>query len=329
MLRGESNTPILYACAKHQEQYFLVGSDLQGNTLSQTPLPSRGHGITIDQAHQQAVVFARRPDNYFIQFSPSTGEAINQYQIEAGKHFFGHGVFDQQGLLYVTEGDSESSQTRIGIYQLGKQIKKVGQLINDFGLGGHEIVMHPDDQHLILALGGIKTSGREKLNIDSMQPALLYIDKKTGQITQKISIDDHQLSIRHLGVNTKGIVAFACQYQGDEDIPSLIYRHQLGEKQATPLVASEETWLRFDDYIGSVAIDETKIVATSPRGGCFATWSIEDNKMHHIQPLNEVCGTLLYQNQETVSTGNGELNVTGKSRQTQWHWDNHMAIWLG
>jgi hypothetical protein len=325
---NDNNVPVLYASAKKGEQYFLVGSDLQGNTLSQFQLPSRGHGIAIDNKHSQAVIFARRPDNYFIHFSPITGKVINNYQIEAGKHFYGHGCYDQEGLLYVCEGISASSQTVIGIYQLGDKIKRIGEL-NDFGLGGHEIVMHPDNQHLILALGGIKTEGREKQNLETMQPALLYIDKVTGQVKQKITVDDHQLSIRHLAVNNKGVVAFACQYQGLDEIRALIYLHQLGAKQATALVAEEETWLRFDDYIGSIAINDSQIVATSPRGGCYATWLIEGNKLQKVQPLTDVCGTGLYHNKMTLSSGNGSLGLHEKMHQTEWHWDNHMAIWLG
>ncbi|WP_022940520.1 DUF1513 domain-containing protein [Psychromonas hadalis] len=323
-----NSAPILYACAKQQQQFFLVGSDLQGNTLSQFVLPTRGHGIAIDNIHQQAVVFARRPDNYLIQFDPATGKTINHYQIEAGKYFYGHGCFDQQGLLYVCEGESDSSQTSIGIYQLGDEITKIGEF-NGLGLGAHEIVMHPNNQHLILALGGIKTRGRKKTNLDTMQPALLYIDKTSGQVKQTITLENQQLSIRHLSVNKKGLVVFACQYQGLDELLPLVYQHQFGDQQASPLMGAEEQWLRFDDYIGSIAINEQQIIATSPRGNCYATWHISNKKLQKIQSLNDVCGAVYYHQKRVLSTGNGELGRVHNMQQTQWHWDNHMAIWLG
>ncbi|GLS89751.1 hypothetical protein GCM10007916_08180 [Psychromonas marina] len=339
---------IIYGCAKKQDQYYLVGCDLQGNTLNHFALPSRGHGIAIDNTHQQAVVFARRPDNYFIQFNPLTGSVINEYQIESGEHFLGHGCFDQQGLLYVCEADTDSSQTSIAVYQLNDKIKKIAEF-SGFGLGGHEIVMHPDNQHLILALGGIKTRGREKINLDTMQPALLYIDKMTGEVKQTLTLDDHLLSIRHLAVNQDGLVVFACQYQSIDnqsieaqypenqglatqsldELPALIYHHQLGKRQVSPLIANEETWLRFDDYIGSIAISEQKIVATSPRGNCYAVWDISDKKLQKIKPLTDVCGASFYQQKVALTTGNGEQGIVNNMQLTQWHWDNHMAIWLG
>lgn len=319
---------ILYACAKHEKNYFLVGSDLQGNTLSQFMLPTRGHGIAIDNIHQHAVVFARRPDNYLIQFDPVSGKALNHYQIKAGKHFYGHGCFDQQGLLYVCEGDSDSSQTSIGIYQLGDEITRIGEF-SGLGLGAHEIVMHPDNQHLILALGGIKTHGREKTNLDSMQPALLYIDKTSGQVKQTVTVADNQLSIRHLSVNKQGLVVFACQYQGIDELLPLVYYHQFGDQQAIPLMGAEEQWLRFDDYVGSIAINEQQIVATSPRGNCYATWLVSNKKLQKIHALNDVCGAVYDHQKVVLTTGNGELGRVQKMQVTQWHWDNHMAIWLG
>lgn len=319
---------ILYACAKQQDHYFLVGCDLQGNTLSQFSLPARGHGISIDNIHQQAVVFARRPENYFMQFDPLTGKVVSHYKIEAGKHFYGHGCFDKQGLLYVCEAESDSSQTCIAVYQLDDEIKKISEFTG-LGFGGHEVVLHPDNQHLILALGGIKTRGREKVNLDTMQPALLYIDKTSGQVKQKVTLDDHQLSIRHLAVNQNGLVVFACQYQGMDELPALIYQSQLGVNQAMPLMANEEDWLRFDDYIGSIAINDQQVVATSPRGNCYATWRLSDKTLQKIQPLNDVCGTVFQQQKIALSSGNGELGLVNKMQPTPWHWDNHMAIWLG
>lgn len=320
-----NNTTILYACAKKEQHYFLIGSNLQGETLSQFQLPARGHGIATDQINQQAVVFCRRPGDYFIHFDPHTGLPLKQYNISKEKLFYGHGCFDHQGLLYASEGLKESSEASIGVYRLGKKIEKI-DTFTGFGIGLHEIVSHPDGKHLILALGGIKTDKRKKLNLNTMKPQLIYINKNNGQIKQIIKLKNPQLSIRHLTVDKQGLVVFACQYQGEKELLPLIYTHQLGQKKAQTLNATEEQWLRFDDYIGSIAVSHNEIIATSPRGNCYAKWSKDNLNLIKIMSLNDACGVATNNSNFVLSSGSGEIGTLNKKQQTSWHWDNHMTV---
>lgn len=314
----------VFSCAQLAQRHHLICSDLQGQTLFNIPLPARGHGMTLAPNNEIAVVFARRPGQFMLSFDPATGQSINQYQMPSGRHCFGHGCFDNSGLLYASQGFTQDSAGVIGVYDVANNFKEV-RTLTGFGIGPHEILFHPDQQHLIVAVGGIQTHGRDKVNLATMAPSLVYLDKQTGAVVQSISLPDHLLSIRHLAVDEQGLVALACQYQGDEAINPLLYTHQLGQTDAMAVAGEEEEWLRFNDYLGSVAIYQDQIIATSPRGNCFAIWHKATRELISITPLTDVCGAApLTANGFVLTTGQGKLASKNSAVNTQWAWDNHL-----
>ena len=319
--------PRLFACAQQAQQHYLVCVDQQGETLFSIPLPARGHGMALHPSLPLGVVFARRPGQFMLAFDPLTGATLSQQQMAPDRHCYGHGCFDAEGLLYVSEGVSQNSAGVIAVYDPTNNFAQRAAFTG-FGIGPHEIVLHPDQQHLIVAVGGIQTDGRDDLNIATMAPSLVYLNKRTGALVQTVTLADHLLSIRHLAVDDQGLVALACQYQGDDAINPLLYTHQLGQEQARAVAGSEEDWLRFDDYLGSVAIDQDKIIATSPRGNCFAVWHKSTGALISITPLTDVCGAAALTAQGFVlTTGQGKLASKNSAINTQWSWDNHlMAI---
>lgn len=325
-------SPLLLSCARQGDGDYLLTYNLQGQQVSQYQLPHRGHGVapvpaTLPPNAASALVFGRRPGQYIAHVDCLNGQLIDQYTYPAGRHGYGHGTFDAQGLLYVSEGISSTSQGVIGIYQLkqGKLVRKAEWLLP--AIGPHEIVLHPNLRHLVVAVGGIHTRGRDKLNLDNMSPALLYIELASGEVKQTVTLAERQLSIRHLAAADDGQLVFACQDQAeDNDMLPLVYRHRLGQAHAVPLQAEPEQWLRFEQYVGSVAVQGQRVWASSPRGNCLASWDIRSGKLLGQQAMTDVCGIATGAQGVSFSAGNGHLHHQ-QTWLTPWHFDNHMAQW--
>src|SRR5690606_30904222 len=105
-----------------------------------------------------------------------------------------------------------------------------------YGVGPHELLLHPDGETLVIANGGIRTHpshDRDNLNVDTMQPSLAYVDRNTGALLEQhyMPADFHQSGIRHMDVNAEGLVVFVMQFEGEPfmEVP-LIGTHRRGEE---------------------------------------------------------------------------------------------------
>ncbi len=133
------------------------------------------------------------------------------------------------------------------------------------GIRLHELRLHPDGETLVVALGGIKTHpdyDRVKLNLDTMAPALLLMNRKTGAIQARFTPSHHPLSCRHLDVGPDGTVMASYQYQGPKwDTPTLIVHLNTttGEFSELALNADQRVGLRH--YTASIAIHPEQPVA--------------------------------------------------------------------
>ena len=158
---------------------------LDGNVLRELPLEGRGHDIALDRASGQAVVFARRPGSFALAFDIQDRREPVLFTTPANRHFYGHGVFSRDGrLLYATEHDNETRAGLIGVYDASGGYRRVGE-VPSYGIGPHEVILLADGKTLAVANGGIEThieTGREKLNLDSMQPSLAFVDAGTGRL---------------------------------------------------------------------------------------------------------------------------------------------------
>ena len=98
------------------------------------------------------------------------------------------------GLLYVTENDTVSLNGKVGIYDVSSAYKKIAEF-DSHGIGPHELIMHPDAETLIVANGGIKTeqASREELNLDTMHPSLVYLNRHTGQLLEQVTPEHNQI----------------------------------------------------------------------------------------------------------------------------------------
>jgi len=327
--RRDDPQPALIGCAIHKgSQFRAVVADAQGQAIHQLPLPARGHGVAIHPTLTHAVAFARRPGEFLMVFNYQNGELIKLQLAQPTRHFYGHGVYSNDGAwLYATEGEKATSRGIIGVYDVQHSYQKVAEF-SGFGIGPHEVIVMPDGR-LAIGVGGVHTFGREPLNVESMMPSLTYLSHQ-GEVLEQRILNDHHLSIRHLAHDGADTVLCGQQYRGQpEEYPPLVALHHQGG-ELIPLLAEPEQWARFNHYIASIAATDQWILATSPRGNCYGIWSKETLQLVELASLPDASGVVVQDQQFQVSSGAG-LVVNSPYPQPEMRtrsnvqWDNHWS----
>ena len=321
------------AYVDRQGRYGIALISEAGDLLHALPLPGRGHDIAFDPVTRRSVAFARRPGTFALVFD-HTGRAEPLTLVAApGRHFFGHGVFSPDGrLLYATENDIEATAGLIGVYDATDGFARIGEFPTH-GMDPHELLLMPDGRTLAVANGGIETHpdfGRAKLNLSTMKPSLVFLDRETGSLVEKheLSPDLHQLSIRHMDLDAGGRVWFGCQYEGPAlDRPPLVGTTRPGEEMA--LLGMPPDFLSgFRNYIGSVAANPAAgtVAFSSPRGNRLAVIDAATRKVVADRALTEVCGIAADRDFYLGTTGEGRIVCASGDGATlpNYVWDNHL-----
>jgi hypothetical protein len=304
-----------------------------GKVLHTVDLPDRGHDITFDPVSGRSVVFARQPGTFFVAFDLAGRTPPVTVQSVAGRHFFGHGVFSPDGaLLYATENDFDNAAGMVGIYDARSGFARIGEFPT-YGVGPHELLLLADGRTIAVANGGIETHpdfGRAKLNLPTMKPSYILVDRLTGDLSEKHELPPelHQLSIRHMDTDETGAVWFGCQHEGPAtERPALIGRAVRG-KDLQLVEMPEHVLSGFRNYIGSVAAnrDAGTVAVTSPQGNSFAVIEAASAKVVATQRLTEVCGIAPDQAGYVMTTGTGLIVEPGgrSSEEEDYVWDNHV-----
>lgn len=328
--RNRSQPALIGNALGNNKQYYTVVADWQGKAIFKLSLPERAHGVAISQESTMgfvdAVAFARRPGHFFQVFDYVTGEKKVLIDASPDRHFYGHGVFSQDGRwLLATEGIRNTSQGLIGVYDVAAGYQKVDEW-HGIGIGPHEII-RLDDGSYAVGVGGVHTQGREPLNLETMQPSLTRLSR-SGEIISQVGLSDKKLSIRHLGYNHDGVVLCGQQYRGEpDDYPALIAMQDVGGA-LTNLNAEPEEWARFNHYIASIAVVDDYVLATSPPGNCYGIWSISQNRLLELNSLTDASGAISHDGYFYISSGSGETIKrlpleNSLANQSHVLWDNH------
>lgn len=307
----------------------------RGDLIASIDLPDRGHDITVSREAGRGVVFARQPGTFAVVFDPAGREAPVTLTSVEGRHFFGHGVFSPDGrLLYATESDFEAAQGVIGIFDAVDGYRRIGEFPT-YGTGPHEMLLMPDGVTFVVANGGIETHpdfGRAELNIDTMDPSIVFVDRRDGRLVGQLRLDAalHQLSIRHMAIDGRGRVWFGCQYKG-----ALAHRPQLvgyatldGAIELIELPRGTLADLR--NYVGSVAVsaDGATVAVSSPEGDLLVAIDADGKRPVLVETLRNGCGLAADGMGFVATSGEGEMvGLNGAERERQrfeFLFDNHL-----
>jgi uncharacterized protein len=271
--------------------------DREGRIVRDFALSARGHDIALDRASGRAVVFARRPGTFAVGFELDGAASPQIFTAIEGRHFYGHGAFSEDGrLLYVSENDIANGRGVIGMYDVNAGYKRVGEF-SSHGVGPHEIILLSDGETLAVANGGIDTipdSGREALNLESMQPSLVFVNSRSGALIAKhqLAPEASRLSIRHLAADSAGRVWFGGQWEGDPSAsPELVgcAGPDCAIRLIAPAVAMGAT---LKGYIGSMAAsaDGRIVAASAPKAGRIIYIDAASGTVCGASDLKDGCG---------------------------------------
>ena len=323
------------ACQKADGSFGCAIFSERGEILSMIDLPDRGHDVTFDRTSRRAVAFARRPRTFAVVFDPQSGTTLQTITSTQGRHFFGHGFFSPDGkLLYATENEIETAAGLIGVYDATANFRRVGEFATH-GMDPHEALLMPDGETIVVANGGIETYpdyGRQKLNIATMEPSLVFIDRRSGNLIEKhvLNQDLHQLSIRHLAIDAGNRVWFGCQYEGNpSDLPPLAGFAKPGDAMSLVSLAPEKL-ASLSNYVGSVATnaDGSLVALASPKGNTILTLDAKTGEPAATYTLADGCGLAPMPNGILATSGRGDVIALpgGTDRQPSEKvlWDNHI-----
>jgi hypothetical protein len=304
-----------------------------GRLLYSVPLPNRGHAMTFDPVSRRSVVFPRKPGTIAVIFDPAGhGEPLT-IASAAGRHFYGHGVFSPDGgLLYATENDFDNAAGMIGIYDAKGGFARVGEFPTH-GVGPHELLLLDDGRTLAIANGGIETHpdfGKAKLNLATMQPSYVLIDRVSGDLLEKHQLPQklHKLSIRHMDADRSGAIWFSCQYEGATmDRPPLVGRAVRG-KDLELLEMPQKVLNGLHNSVGAMAANREAgtMAVSSPAGNSYVVFDTQTGKVVSATDLAEVCGLAPDRDGFIATSSAGMIVAQGRDGVSEpaYVWDNHM-----
>ncbi len=337
---GRDLTQAAFASAVRVGSGFaLLILDEAGRVLREIPLEARGHDTTVHLGSGIGVMFARRPGDFAVAFEFSRPTASKVFRTPADRHFYGHGVFSNDGrLLYATENDFDNARGLIGIYDVKAGFSRIGEFPSS-GVGPHDLHLLPDDKTLVVANGGIEThpdAGRAKLNVPDMQPSLAFINREDGQMLARHELgrEFHKLSIRHLDVDQSGRVWFGGQWEGAlDDVPELVGSASL-DRPLTLLAMNPVLPARLKGYIGSVALDKSgrRLAVSAPRAGRIVYFDTAAERLIGESLIIDGCGVAPRgRDGFAISSGGGEFRAAapgtedvGLAVHRGMAFDNHM-----
>ncbi|MFD1883720.1 DUF1513 domain-containing protein [Paracoccus pacificus] len=328
-----TGTAVDQAADPAARDYALFGLDEQGAEIFRIALPARGHAAAAHPSRPEAVGFARRPGTFAVVIDCRDGAVKHRLTPPDGLQFNGHGCFSADGaLLYTSEVVAEGSAGRIGLWDAANGYRRIGTWESG-GIGPHEIRRLPGSDDLVVANGGIRTdpNDRTKLNLDTMQPALSWINAR-GKIEARTELpaELNQASIRHLAIAPDGLVAFAMQWEGDPAriVPLL----GLARRGRAPVLAEapDTDLVAMKGYAGSIALDPARgeVGITSPHGGALMVHDLE-GRLRRMYRRPDVSGIALGPDGFVATDGNGAvMKATGARlellNRSEVAWDNHL-----
>ena len=299
-----------------------------GAIIARTPLPARSHGMAFSSASGHLVAFARRPGAFALVIDRSGTAAPVTIAAAEDRHFFGHGCFSPDGaILYASENDFTANRGVVGLYDARDGYRRIGEYPT-YGIGTHDLSVSDDGRMLIAANGGIETHpdfGRTKLNLDHMEPSLALIDAASGARIERHGLPEtlRRLSTRHIALDGRGRIWFACQYEGPRnDLPPLVGHFGKGE-DLTFLTLPEETTIGLANYVGAIAVNRRDglVGLTSPNGNAAVTLDAKTGRVVSEMTVREAAGVAPAASGIAVSSYDGFFEAI----RSDVAWDQHIV----
>jgi len=301
-------------------------------------LPARVHAVTLSPSAGHCVAVARRPGRFGLVVDLARFESSQHFAAADGRHFFGHGVFADEGRLFLTsENDVEAGRGMVGVRDAREGFRLVAEWRSG-GVGPHDLALSADGKAVWVANGGIDMdpmSGRAKLNEEVIASALTRLSLSTGRAEAVVTLgeDMASLSIRHIAITPAGTIGFGCEETQHDGIARPLVGAVGSDDRHRWFDAPPGGWRALRWVVGEVALDEagTILAATAPRGGACGLWRVADGACLALVDLADCCGLGGLANGFVISSGRGtmlEASAAGRREllQAGGGFDNHLAV---
>lgn len=266
------------------------------NIRAAIDLPTRAHGL-LREPGGTVLAVARRPGDWLLRWRPD-GTALAWSWVEPGRALNGHVLYSADSrTLYTTETDLETGAGLIGLRDAAT-LEKTSEWPTA-GMDPHELLLDSDGS-LIVANGGIPVrpeTGRAKTQLQRMDPSLVRLDTRSGEVRGQWRLADPRLSIRHIAwgaTSAAGPRLLGIALQAEHDDPAV--------KAAAPVLAvfdgrKLQPWTTGTDagggrplagYGGDIAAIAGGFAVSCPRARGVALWR-SDGQWTGFLPLDEAC----------------------------------------
>ncbi|MBU2864159.1 DUF1513 domain-containing protein [Reinekea forsetii] len=312
---------IIGASRLGSDHFAISAVNLDGALQWQLPLPGRGHDIALHPNLDIGIAIARRPGSYLQLFSSRTGQDLGLVRAGNQLKLNGHACWVNNKLI-VSASHRVSSQMCLLSYELTEnQLVEVGQQFFDY-IGPHEIAFAANA--VWVAVGGLKTKGREVTNKNSLTSCVLQLSPNNLKVEKVFPAPFAGLSLRHLAFSEHETLYVAGQYQLDpNNSPPLLFA--LKNETLTPLKAPPSLWAQLKGYIGSVGVSEGMIVATSPRAHWLGWFAEHNFELTDQFLLPDVCALAATSQGLFAGSGTGRVYNQGDVIPSKIRWDNHFS----
>ena len=323
---------------QHDEDNYSVISDFS--------VPDEVHLAVMSPNNKSIIVNSRKPSASLLKYSLS-GELIAEFKPLKDQHFEGHAIFSlDEKHLYVTASDFQQGSGKL--LKLNSHDLSLIEMYDTGGIGPHELVWQAPNI-IAIANTGVLThpdSGREILNLDSIQSNVILFNTLDKTIIYQWSVPLAGLSARHLDRMDNGDLVIGCQYKKEDQRPPCVAFASKGNDLRFADTQNETLHWDMKGYTASIKSipNSDQALISNPRGHLLTQWQdpTSNSETEIAQLVNSFDikynkGIKLTKkgNQAWFSQGAGELlfwdvksqtlnSTTVKVKSNIW-WGNHLG----
>ncbi|HSC76468.1 MAG TPA: DUF1513 domain-containing protein [Pseudomonadales bacterium] len=318
-------------------KHWCVSYSLDGTEHFRTEVPQRCHDVLQHPSLPLALFVARRPGTHCYLIDTRNGNLLQTLTARNNRHFYGHGIFDHDGTLYLTENDTtEPGRGVLGIYHWRDNLLQFSDEISTHGIEPHQFVWLPDNAGFAIANGGIRTEAGSRTALDETIESSLVFMKKNGELISKETLSNGN-SIRHIASAADGTIVTAQQFSANNNGAATLLAIKKPGGMLEPFPVDTETEIQLQAYSASVAIHSANrwLAVTAPRGNRLLLWHLDSGKPLLDVAVQDCAGITSTADGFIVSSGEGGcrsvqqqaglISVTPLPLPAG-GWDNHLIL---
>ena len=325
-------------------KHWCVSYGLYGNENFRTEVPQRCHDVLQHPSLPLTLFVARRPGTHCYLIDTRNGDLLQTLGARTDRHFYGHGLFDHDGTLYLTENDTnEPGRGVLGLYKWNNNRLQFSNEISTHGIAPHQFVWLPNNSGFAIANGGIRTEAGSRTALDeTIESSLVLMDKNGTLISKEILPSGN--SIRHIATADDGTIVtaqqFSLQDKNEENYQKNTAALLAIKRPTQPLKifpVSAETERQLQAYSASVAIHSGNrwLAVTAPRGNRLLIWHLDTGEQLLDVAVQDCAGITSTADGFIVSSGEGSCRSVQQQAglirvqplpMPTGGWDNHLIL---